>query len=79
MAADETPAEDAEAAEPDTSGWYRNTDVVELTVLPNGYPSATLAPGAATWLPHDPHHPHLEPCDEPEPEAVAAADPETES
>ena len=31
----------------------------------------------AAWLPRDPRHPHLQPCDEPDPEV--AADPETES
>lgn len=72
MAADDTP--DVEAA-PDTSGWFCNTSLVELTVLPAGYPSATLEPGAATWLPADPHHPHLTACDAPPP----AADTDTEA
>ena len=49
----------------DTSGWYRNTSPVDLIVQPDRYPSARLEPGEATWLPADPQHPNLEPCDAP--------------
>lgn len=58
-----------------TSGWFRNTGHVVLTVQPDNYPSARLEPDAATWLPADPHHPDLTACDEPPP----AADTVTES
>ena len=58
----------------DTSGWFRNDAPVVLTVLPDGYPSARLAPGEARWLPADPHHPDLTACEPPE-----AADTVTES
>lgn len=51
----------------DTSGWYRNRALVPLLVQPTGYPSTELAPGGATWLPADPQHPDLEPCDAPAP------------
>lgn len=57
-------------APPDTSGWYRNRGPVELTVMPDRYPSAVLKPGGAEWFPADPSHPDLEPCDAP----PAAAD-----
>lgn len=71
----ETPA--AEPAEldapaPDTSGWYRNRAQTPLLVQPDQYPSTLLDPGAATWLPADPQHPDLEPCDAPPPSAADA-------
>lgn len=64
----------AAIAPEDTSGWFRNTDAVALTVLPDGHPSARLEPGDACWLPTDPHHPHLTRCDPP-----VAADTTTEA
>lgn len=71
----EPPAEVAETATPETAplspGWFRNAAPVPLTVLPDQYPSARLAPGESAWLPDDPHHPDLERCDAP---AAAAAD-----
>ncbi len=51
----------------DTGGWFRNTSAGPLTVVPEGAPSAVLEPGGATWLPRDPSHPHLQPCDTPPP------------
>lgn len=54
---------------PNTSGWYRNSGAVALTVQPDRYPSAVLGPGDATWLPADPQHPDLKPCDAPPPVA----------
>lgn len=57
--------------EPDTSGWYRNNSAVPLLVQPTGYPSKLLQPDKATWLPADPQHPDLKPCDAPAPEAAA--------
>jgi len=80
------PVEDA-AAEPEAPappepepGWFRNTSVVPLLSMPDQYPSATLKPGEARWLPDDPRHPNLERCDAPEPAAEpgpAAADADT--
>jgi hypothetical protein len=72
---DETPGSAAAAAVPAPEpgppapepGWFRNTAATPLTVLPDQYPSARLAPGEATWLPDDPHHPDLRRCDEPTP------------
>lgn len=55
---------------PDTSGWYRNDGAVVLTTQPHRYPSAVLKPGEATWLPADPQHPDLHPCDAPDTAAV---------
>ena len=52
-------------------GWFRNTATVSLTVIPDQYPAANLAPGEASWLPDDPRHPNLERCDAPEPETAA--------
>lgn len=71
--AEQTPAPAAPAPEPapDTSGWYRNSADVALLVMPDGYPSAQLDPGQVVWLPSDPQHPDLRPCDAP---TVAAAD-----
>jgi len=76
------PAEDAElvddaATEPGPPepkpGWFRNTAKTPLTVIPDQYPAANLAPGEAAWLPDDPRHPNIERCEPPEP----AAEPET--
>lgn len=70
--APETTAEAAPqppAAEP---GWYRNTAATPLIVQPHQYPSKQLEPGEATWLPDNPHHRDIKPCDAPPP---AAADP----
>ena len=36
-----------------------------MTVQPDSYPAAVLAPGVATWLTDDPHHAQIEPCDAP--------------
>jgi hypothetical protein len=76
VATPDAPVETAEdsAAEPPAPkpGWFRNTGAVELTVMPDQYPSAKLAPGEATWLPDDPRHPNLERCDAPTPDAPAA-------
>lgn len=73
----ETPVADfvdagaAETPPPPEPGWYRNRGPVDLVVQPNGYPSTLLGPGEATWLPDNPQHRDIEPCDEPPP-AVAA-------
>jgi hypothetical protein len=66
-----TEAPAAEPSAPDTSGWYRNDSLSVLIVMPDRYPSARLEPGQAEWLPADPQHPDLKPCDAP---TVAAAD-----
>lgn len=58
-----------ETPPPPEPGWYRNTAATPLIVQPHRYPSKTLAPGAATWLPDNPRHPDLVPCDEPPPTA----------
>lgn len=36
-----------------------------MTVQPDSYPAAVLAPGEAAWLLDDPHHAQIEPCDAP--------------
>ena len=51
-------------------GWYRNCGNTPLTVQPDGYPAALLAPGGAAWLPDDPCHADTEPCDAPAPAEV---------
>lgn len=62
------PAEDTEIEPaPPEPGWFRNTAKTALTVIPDQYPAANLAPGEAAWLPDDPRHPDLERCDAPEP------------
>lgn len=68
----ETSGPDADAAEDEATaapelrpGWYRNAGLTPLTVQPDGYPSAYLKPGGAAWLPDDPCHAHIEPCDAP--------------
>lgn len=71
-AADQTPVEAAPELPAPEPGWFRNTAATELTVLPDQYPSARLAPGEAAWLPDDPRHPNLERCDAPAPDAGAA-------
>lgn len=65
-AAEETPP-------PPESGWYRNTAATALTVVPDQYPSRTLAPGEAVWLPSNPRHRDLVPCDGPPPAPPAEA------
>jgi hypothetical protein len=45
---------------------------VPLTVQPDSYPSAYLKSGDAAWLPDDPCHAHIEPCDAPPPEPETA-------
>lgn len=50
-----------------------------LTVQPDGYPSAYLEPDEAAWLPDDPCHAHMKPCDAPSPAPAAAAADETET
>jgi hypothetical protein len=73
----ETPEAAADAAEEQPTrepepGWFRNTAATPLISMPDQYPSATLAPGEARWLPDDPRHPNLERCDAPAPDTAAA-------
>lgn len=68
----ETETEAATEPAPPEPGWFRNTSETPLVVIPDRYPSTTLAPGEATWLPDDPRHPNLERCDAPAPDATAA-------
>jgi len=70
VAEDTTPETAEPGPAPDTSGWYRNDSQVELTVQPDRYHSARLKPGQAAWLPADPQHPDLQPCDAPDPAAA---------
>lgn len=67
----DTPADGAAEAPEPRPGWYRNAGLVPLTVQPDGYPSAYLKPDDAVWLPDDPCHAHIKPCDAP---VEAAAD-----
>ena len=66
------PVED-DAPPPPKPGWYRNSGPVDLIVQPHNYPSTQLEPGEATWLPDDPQHRDIEPCDEPPPAAADTA------
>lgn len=73
-AADVPPVPDAPApapAEPDTSGWFRNTGPAPVTAMFDDHPSVRLEPGERHLLPADPQFPDLEPCDAP---TTAAAD-----
>lgn len=67
----ETAAE--ELPPPPEPGWYRNTAATPMVVVPDRYPSRTLAPGEAVWLPDNPRHRDIQPCDEPPPPPAEAA------
>jgi pyruvate/2-oxoglutarate dehydrogenase complex dihydrolipoamide acyltransferase (E2) component len=70
---------DADTAAPGGEpGWWLNTGLVALDVLPHGLPSAHIEPGRARWLPYDPGYPTLQRCDgpPPEPEQAPAAEQE---
>ena len=54
----------------DVPGWYRNTGHTTIVLLPDGAPSAELAPGEAAHLPRDPMHPYLKACDVPAADTV---------